>query len=1047
MGQNAQKYMCGKFLGYFEDPHASPPPSDDDLPADEEAEKWMPKDYSRAKKEKQEKKNQKGMLKRIRNITKGPDASAFSAGWGMYVENIEIKNEKVTRRMQAVRAARIQVTPPMIDKLSAFGGMLHTLEITSSHLKEIPKTDELEDLAILRLSHNDIKYVDSESKINERKSLTHILLEHNRVESIEERVITGANLEALCVINLSHNRLSYLPPDFVKEAKKLSYLDLSCNQLERLPESITTCKRLQLLFLTDNQLGQLPESLDKLKNLRKLFLSYNNLTSLPETIGSCTRLEKLRVSSNYIQYMPKSIVKLWQQKEGRLDEFLVDGNPLVQPSITAFQMGGLNTGFKLFEEWIMEMEEERQKLKEIEEDQEFKDAESKQKANFRVSRPSHETSAAVTNATQMTQVVAAYGDTMGAHMGSDAEMTLSMVASDDVGMGGMTDAEMDEVRGEVEASAAQRRDVQANAPQLDVSVGRGFFFEHVRNDPMKQSEIRAAESALLLHKKSKYIEKMKVKANMAKKRADELKKPMPRHLEKFIKEDFDISQFKGKVPVTDCDLHFNLLVFVTKPKFVNCAALFSKYKSQEGPKKEKAKEDGESDVMKKDNWIDLCTHMKVKLSPEMQQEMWDLLVRDKQELKRVDFIAGFHIHDVEERDPWISRVAKVLKLDYYEMDVEEMRTRLAVKSAQQAELHASAEASEDEEDSDDGDESGGDGLDDEQANKPVRVLGLQPAEGERRAVSAKAAKGGATTADAAAGDKKKPSAKQISIPDDEYRMLMGARGGDSDAESFSSDDSVHSSAMSIATDTTDKSFEASDTQHNQSAVHEELAKAAESQSRRRVNINSDADLMRLMTLPRHEILRDQATAPKERKVLDTGKDDRILRELRSKSTKPDPRFHSDVFTVRAALRECHRNMPHDDFVKLINFMIRGIKLIQRSAHPSQAYWHVNDPTFRHNTGILFMNPYCQQLLQVMGFICISNTYWVWPEKHLDLSKEGGQDWGGQLVPRTWHGRNSERLGDMDHLLFHCQLGLLKQGSKFNGHLHCKSDCIYRPPDN
>jgi hypothetical protein len=857
----------------------------------------------------------------------------------------------------------------------------------------------------------------------------------------------GIGMKDLKVINLSHNKLSYLPGDFVKDAKKLQYLDLSCNMLERLPESVTSCKKLQLLFLTDNKLVALPESMDKLKHLRKLFLSFNSLTSLPESIGACSKLEKLRVSSNRIQFMPKSIIKLWKRKGGRLDEFLVDGNPLVQPSITAFQMGGLNTGFKLFEEWIEEEEAQRLALVKAKEQQQLLEEQEKEGIKFRDNLPTHETPLALKQAAEITQVVAAYGDNMGAEMLSDNDVA-SKVASAEVAGGSLDDRDVDGFVEDTEASTAQRRDAQANSSTSYVPLGRSFFFDHVRHDPMKLSRIREAESALLLHKKSKYIEKMRVTAQNEKSRLAQMNstKECPKHLLKFLESGFDISKFKGKVPVTDCDLHFNLLVFVTKPKFSTCAALFSKYKYQGYEKNRDKDGDGDNDIMKRDNWIDLCTHMKVKLSPEMQQEMWDLLVRDKTELKRTDFIAGFHIHDVEERDPWISRVAKVLKLDYYEMDVEEMRQRLAVKSAQQAELHASAEVSEDEEESSDEDDSGGHDLDDEQANKPVRVLGLPLAEGERRAVSAKTAKSGPHPMDAAAGDKMKHNAKSISLADDEYRMLMGAKGDDSDAESFSSDDSLHSSVMSIETDTTDKSFEAIDTQHHQSAVNEELAKAAESQSRRRVNINSDADLARLMTLPRHEILRDQAKAPKERKALDTGKDDRILRELRSKSTKPDPRFHSDIFTVRAALRECHRNMPHDDFVKLINFMIRGIKLIQRSSHPSQAYWHVNDPTFRHNTGILFMNQYCQQLLQVMGFICVNNIYWVWPEKHLDLSKEGGRDWGSQLVPRTWHGRNSDRLGDMEHLLFHCQIGLLKQGPSFNGHLHCKKDCIYRPAE-
>ena len=142
------------------------------------------------------------------------------------------------------------------------------------------------------------------------------------------------------MINLSHNRLTFLPTDFPRTAAKaLKYVDLSYNQLTSVPSALMECKELQELNLSHNRLSVLPENY-KLKRLKKLFLSFNELVSLPEDIGMSEKLEKLRITSNQIKRLPYSILKLWKNSEppGQLEELLVDRNPLAMPSITAFEM-------------------------------------------------------------------------------------------------------------------------------------------------------------------------------------------------------------------------------------------------------------------------------------------------------------------------------------------------------------------------------------------------------------------------------------------------------------------------------------------------------------------------------------------------------------------------------------------------------------------------------------------------------------------------------------------------------------------------------------
>merc|ERR1719261_1233387 len=89
--------------------------------------------------------------------------------------------------------------------------------------------------------------------------------------------------------------------------------------------------------------------------------------------------------------------------------------------------------------------------------------------------------------------------------------------------------------------------------------------------------------------------------------------------------------------------------------------------------------------MDRQEWNNLCARVPVKLPQSIQDDMWKLLAwRDDSQLQERDFIAGWHIHDVEKRDNQIKRIARGLKLDYYDMDVEEMQVRLAAKGAEDA---------------------------------------------------------------------------------------------------------------------------------------------------------------------------------------------------------------------------------------------------------------------------------------------------------------------------------------------------------------------------
>merc|ERR1712061_580824 len=142
-------------------------------------------------------------------------------------------------------------------------------------------------------------------------------------------------------------------------------------------------------------------------------------------------------------------------------------------------------------------------------------------------------------------------------------------------------------------------------------------------------------------------------------------------------------------------------------------------------------------------------------------------------------------------------------------------------------------------------------------------------------------------------------------------------------------------------------------------------------------VRCDADLARLMELPPEEITsqtREHVPVRRGRRPQPDPRPKSRIGRLRNKLNSRDARFRTDVFTVRQALREVYRNVSFEDFVTLINFVLRGLKLIKHY-NPLEriTYWHAEDPSFRHAVA---SNTYPRQLLLQMGFICVNGIYWV-----------------------------------------------------------------------
>ncbi|CAE8622175.1 unnamed protein product, partial [Polarella glacialis] len=309
--------------------------------------------------------------KRRRQKAKANAAEASAAlKWAPFIIPVRkavviggVEKFEEVQKLKSVNNSNITIN--MLNRINQLS-QVEQIELIKCGLDAIPMSlDELDGLSVLCLSQNSIRKFDAD--LGGCASLEQLILANNHISNISPGIFSELTFSSLEVISLSRNRLAHLPNDFGRTNRNLlKYIDLSHNQLQSIPETIVKCRLLQELNLSHNSLKELPESYD-LRRLQKLKVSFNELTKLPTQIGRSTGLQKLRINSNKIRELPASILVLWdcpaQGHRGSLSEFLVDRNPLVMPSLTAFQMvqgrGGVDRAFSLLKEHL---EEEKKRL-------------------------------------------------------------------------------------------------------------------------------------------------------------------------------------------------------------------------------------------------------------------------------------------------------------------------------------------------------------------------------------------------------------------------------------------------------------------------------------------------------------------------------------------------------------------------------------------------------------------------------------------------------------------------------------------------------------
>ena len=118
--------------------------------------------------------------------------------------------------------------------------------------------------------------------------------------------VSFGNMTNLRCLDLNCNTLTEIPDSIVN----LMNLDLGYNDLTEIPKSIGKMNNLKKLYLYNNLLSEIPEFIGNLTNLTQLDLRYNQLTELPESISKLTNLEYLDLSGNPLKSLPPELSHL-----------------------------------------------------------------------------------------------------------------------------------------------------------------------------------------------------------------------------------------------------------------------------------------------------------------------------------------------------------------------------------------------------------------------------------------------------------------------------------------------------------------------------------------------------------------------------------------------------------------------------------------------------------------------------------------------------------------------------------------------------------------
>ena len=211
---------------------------------------------------------------------------------------------------------------------------LNTLDLSHNKLAEVPEgLFRCRSLLVLNLSHNMLEMIPSQLLMT-TTDLLHLDLSNNELDALPPQLRRLSNLHTLI---LSHNPLSHfqirplpallelrtlhlrntqrtlanIPPN-LEPLVNLTDVDLSQNQLTRIPDGILSLTNLKRLNLGSNEIEEVSPAIEQWSQLETLILSRNKITALPSGLCKLNKLKKLYLCDNQLDFegIPAGIGKL-----------------------------------------------------------------------------------------------------------------------------------------------------------------------------------------------------------------------------------------------------------------------------------------------------------------------------------------------------------------------------------------------------------------------------------------------------------------------------------------------------------------------------------------------------------------------------------------------------------------------------------------------------------------------------------------------------------------------------------------------------------------
>ena len=197
------------------------------------------------------------------------------------------------------------------------------LSLFKNNLTKIPESlSKITTLQRINIAHNRLCEMPELPK-----GLVDIDLSSNFITAIHHQLQDMKNLDRLLI---SSNEINDVWPEALSGNEKLTQIDLSRNELDKFPETITECPILEWLDISRNNIKSVQpwvgESNTLIKNLRALYISYNQLDlESVKIISKLKNLGSLNLSGNMLETLPgelgnlKFLQSIWLTNNGFKD--------------------------------------------------------------------------------------------------------------------------------------------------------------------------------------------------------------------------------------------------------------------------------------------------------------------------------------------------------------------------------------------------------------------------------------------------------------------------------------------------------------------------------------------------------------------------------------------------------------------------------------------------------------------------------------------------------------------------------------------------------